>query len=179
MDAVFAILVLGAVIFFGAVISAGNEHQRKALEGIREQAAQWAMQDLRLKREKLVRELKVEDPVAWLNQVVAKVYGENLDLTVAEVFDNPKALVCTAKDSRKVVFSPASPDDIRRLTAKQMGKLSRVTNFHPLLKFSRKVEYLKLSILNAGVLFDLELPVVWKLVTGQDELDTDSLWLYI
>lgn len=179
MDAVFAILVLGAVIFFGALISASNECQRKALDGIREQAAQWAMQDLRLKREKLAREVKVDDPVAWLNQVVAKVYGENLDLTVTEVFDNPQALICTAKDGRKVVLAPLSPDDIRRLTAKKTGKLSRVTNFHPLLKFSRKVEYLKLSILNAGVLFDLELPIVWKLVTRQDELETDSLWMYI
>jgi hypothetical protein len=57
MDAVFAILVLDAMIFFGALISTGNERQRKALEGIREQAAQWAMQDLRLKRENLAREL--------------------------------------------------------------------------------------------------------------------------
>lgn len=179
MDAVFAILVLGAMIFFGALISVGNERQRKALEGIREQASQWAIQDLRLKREKLAREVQVDDPVAWLNQVVAKVYGENLDLTVAEVFDNPQALVCTAKDGRKVVFSPASPDDIRRLTAKQKNRLSRIANFHPLLKFPRKMDYLKLSILNAGLLFDLELPMVWKLVTGQDELETDSLWLYI
>ena len=55
MDAVLAIFVLGAVIFFGALISAGNERQRKALDGIREQTALWAMQDLRLKREKLAR----------------------------------------------------------------------------------------------------------------------------
>jgi hypothetical protein len=170
---------LGAVIFFGALISAGNERQRKALEGIREQTAQWAMQDLRLKREKLAHEVKVDDPIAWLNQVVAKVYGENLSLTETEFFEKPYALVCTAKDGRKVILSPASPDDIRRLTAKRKDRLSRIANFHPLLKFPRKVEYLKLSILNAGVLFDLELPKVWKLVTGQDELKTDSLWMYI
>src|SRR6185369_16991945 len=102
MDAVLAILVLGAVIFFGAMISAGNERQRKALDGIREQAALWAMQDLRLKREKLARDAKVNDPVAWLNQVVAKVYGESLDLAVTEFFENPQALVCTGKDGRRV-----------------------------------------------------------------------------
>ena len=32
-------LILGAVIFFGALISAGNERQHKALDGIQEQAA--------------------------------------------------------------------------------------------------------------------------------------------
>jgi hypothetical protein len=98
MDAEFEILGLAAVIFFGVLISTGNERQRRALDGIREQAALWATQDLRLKREKLARDVKVDDPVAWLNQAVAMVYGKSLDLTVTEVFENPQALVCTAKD---------------------------------------------------------------------------------
>ena len=50
IDTIFAILVLGAVIFFGALLSIGNERQRKAIDGIREQASYWAEQDLRLKR---------------------------------------------------------------------------------------------------------------------------------
>lgn len=179
MDVVLAILVLGAVIFFGALISAGNERQRKALEGIREQTAQWAMQDLRLKREKLAREVKVDDPVAWLNQVVAKAYGENLGLTATEFIENPHTLVCTAKDGRAVLLSTASPDDIHKTNMKRQGRLSRVPNFHPLLKLPRNAECIKLSILNAGVLFDLELQQMWKLVSGQDELKTDILWMYI
>jgi len=168
MDAVFAILVLGAVIFFGALISAGNERQRKALEGIREQAAQWAIQDLRLKREKLARDVKVDDPVAWLNQVVAKVYGENMDLTVTEVFDNPQALVCTAKDGRKVVFSPATPNDIHRMKRERTNRLSRINdNTHPLFMLSRRVEYIEITVLNGGTMFDLELLIAWKLLTGK------------
>jgi hypothetical protein len=112
MGTIFAILVLGAVIFFGALISAGNERQRKAIDGIREQAAQWSMQDLRLKREHLARDVKVnDDPVAWLNRVVAKVVGEDLRLTVIDLYDKPQALVCAVKDGRKVVLSPLSPMD--------------------------------------------------------------------
>ena len=38
------------MVFFGALISVGNERQRKAIDGIREQASFWAEQDLRLKR---------------------------------------------------------------------------------------------------------------------------------
>jgi len=53
------------------------------------------MQDLRLKREKLARDVKVDNPVAWLNQVVAKVYRESLDLTVTEFFEKtPGAGLC-------------------------------------------------------------------------------------
>ena len=36
----------------------------------------------------------MDDPVKWLNMVVAKACGELLDLTVTEVFDAPQALVC-------------------------------------------------------------------------------------
>jgi hypothetical protein len=179
MDAVFAILVLGAMIFFGALISAGNERQRKALEGIREQTAQWAMQDLRLKREKLAREIKMDDPVVWLNHVVAKVYGENLDLTVTEVFDNPQALVCTAKDGRKVVFSPASPDEIRYLISKRKSRLSQSGNIHPCLNLPRSVQRIEISILNSSILFDLELPLAWKLLSGDTAKTTDRIWMYM
>lgn len=178
MDVVLAILVLGAVIFFGALISAGNERQRKALDGIREQTALWAMQDLRLKREKLARDVKVDDPVAWLNRVVAKVYGESLELTVTEVFDSPQALACSAKDGRKVVLSPVSPDDIRRLKREHKSKLSRVGNTHPLLALPRGVEQMEISILNGGILFDLELSVVLRMLARKDTSQANRLWIY-
>lgn len=177
MDAVFAILVLGAVIFFGALISAGNERQRKALEGIREQAAQWAMQDLRLKREKLAHEVKVDDPLAWLNQVVAKVYGENLELAVTEVFDNHQVLVCMAKDGRKVIFTPSSPNDVRILKRTQKNKLSRLGGVHPLVGLSAS-NAMEFSILNSGICFDLELPLAWERIIGQ-KLNSDRLWMYL
>lgn len=178
MDAVFAILVLGAVIFFGALISAGNERQRKALEGIREQAAQWAMQDLRLKREKLALEVKVDDPVAWLNQVMAKVYGQDLGLTVTEVFDNPKALVCTSTDGYTVVFSPLSPSDIQKAKSRNVSKLTRLSNRHPLMNLASNTKNFQASILNCSVLFDLELSIVWMSLTNLNT-DSDKLWIYL
>lgn len=179
MDAIFAILVLGAVIFFGALISAGNERQRKAIDGIREQAAQWAIQDLRLKREHLARDVKVDDPVAWLNRVVAKVYGENLEMTVTEVFDTPQTLVCTAKDGRKVAFSPTSPDEICRIKQSRKSKLAKIGNTNPLLSLPHKAEIMELTMLNAGVVFDLEYPIAWKLLSGLDGNSAERLWGYL
>lgn len=179
MDFVLAVIVLGAVIFFGALISTGNERQRKALDGIREQAALWAIQDLRLKREKLSREVKVDDPLAWLNRVAASAYGEQLDLIVTGIFDNPPALVCATGDGRKVVFSPAAPDEIRRWMKGRRSKLLLNGIGHPLLTLSRRVEKQELSILNAGVFFDLEVPLAWKSLTGEDDGNEGCLWLYI
>lgn len=57
MEMILALVVVIAVIIFGALISMGNERQRRALDGIREQTALWASQDLRLKREKLASSL--------------------------------------------------------------------------------------------------------------------------
>lgn len=176
MDVILAILVLGAVIFFGALISAGNERQRKALDGIREQAALWAMQDLRLKREKLEQNVIVDDPVVWLNQVVAKVYGENLNLIISEILDEPQVLVCLGKGERKLLLSPTSPNDLRNLTKKHKSKLSSIGNANPLMSLPRSIEKIEISILNAGIFFDLELPIAWKLITGHETMG--NLWLY-
>ncbi len=51
MEIILAIVVAAAVIFFGALISMGNERQRRAIDGLREQVVLWAVQDLKIKRE--------------------------------------------------------------------------------------------------------------------------------
>ena len=60
MEIILAIVVGVAVIIFGALISMGNERQRKAIDSLREQVVLWAMQDLRIKREGLARDVHVE-----------------------------------------------------------------------------------------------------------------------
>ncbi len=41
-DFIFATLIIAAVMFLGLLISAGNERQRRAIDGIREQDIQRA-----------------------------------------------------------------------------------------------------------------------------------------
>lgn len=55
-DFVSLFLVIAAVLFFGALISLGNERQRQATDALRERATRWAEQDLRLKRARAMRE---------------------------------------------------------------------------------------------------------------------------
>ncbi len=180
MDAVLAILVLGAVIFFGALISIGNERQTKALDGIREQAALWAIQDLHIKREHLAREVRVDDPLGWLNRVAFKVSNRDLGLQIAETFDEPRALVCTAGDgSGRVVFTPVSPDEIRRLKKEKHSRLSQVAAQSPLLLLPRKTTAYEISALNGGMVFDLELPLAWNGLTGQRVDQMERVWMYM
>lgn len=179
MDTIFAILVLAAIIMLGALISMGNERQRRAIDGIREQTARWAEQDLRMKREKLARDVRMDDPVKWLNRAVQAVYGENLNLVVTDFSAEPEVMICHSQDNgQRVALASQSPDDLKRMTKARKSKLARLGNQHPLLPYPRGLEARELSILNAGLLFDLEANEAWQKLGGST-LPGDRLWMYV
>jgi hypothetical protein len=179
MEIVLAIVVVIAVILFGALISMGNERQRKAIDDLREQTVLWAIQDLRLKRERLAREVRVDDPLGWLNQVATKVCGYNLNLQFIEAFETPQALICSTGEGGKVVFSQLSPGEIRQLKRDKRSRLSQYSDRHPLLSLPRSVAAQEISVLNNNIIFDLELPLAWKGLTGQGAEQMDRMWMYV
>ena len=180
MEIVLAIVVVAAVIFFGALISTGNERQRKAIDDLREQTALWAMQDLRIKREKLARDVQVINPMEWLSKSIARASGLSLDLQSMEFFDNPQALVCASTDrATKVVFSPVSPREIRQMNRNKHSRLSQYSDRNPLQSVPRRAETFELSVLNSGILFDLELPLAWKSLTNYEIGKVERLWVYM
>lgn len=178
MEIILAIVVATAVIFFGALISMGNEQQRKAIDDLREQVVLWAMQDLRIKRENLSRDVRVDDPLMWLDKIITKILKDDPNLRIADVFENPQVLVCTTADNRKIFFSPLSPTEIQRTKHNQRAKLSQFANRNPLIYIPKRITTYQLSNLNSGILFDLELKLAWKKLMDQDS-EIDSLWMYI
>lgn len=179
MEIVLAIVVVSAVIFFGALLSLGNERQRRAIDELREQVVLWALQDLRIKREHLAREVRVEDPLGWFNRLATKVYGAGMYLRLVESFDDPQAVVCISGADQRVIFSPLSPADLRALQRMRKGKLSQYANGNPLLSLPRNVVGHEFSSLNGGLLFDLELPLAWKGLTGREGIQLERLWMYV
>ena len=63
-DLLLAVVVVGAVIAFGALISVGNERQRSAIDTLHQAYKQWAVQDLRLKRGTVSAQTRIEDLTA-------------------------------------------------------------------------------------------------------------------
>jgi len=180
MEIILAIVVASAVIFFGALISMGNERQRRAIDGLKEQVMLWAVQDLKIKREALAHDVKIVDPLAWFNRLATKILGYDLHLQFVEAFDDPQVLVCISDNmTTKVIFTTLSPRRIRQLKHAGRNKLSRFAERNPLWSFPRNVIAHEFSLLNCGLLFDIELPVTWKLLTGQDLIKGDRLWIYI
>jgi hypothetical protein len=179
MEIILAIVVASAVIFFGALISMGNERQRKAIDNLREQVILWAVQDLKIKREHLARTVQVPDPLVWLNKTASKVCGYDLKLQILEKFDEPQSLVCTSGDGNaRVVFSPLSPTEIRRLKRGKQNQLTQFVGHNPLFFLPRGVNVHELSLLNGGHFFDLELSLVWKELTGQRLDHINRLWMF-
>ncbi len=180
MEILLAIVVASAVIFFGALISMGNERQRRAIDGLREQVVLWAVQDLKIKREHLAYEVQVEDPLGWLNKTVTKVCGYYMNLQVVEALDEPQALIClTGEDNSRIFFSPLSPDDIRQIRQNKRSRLVRYASQNPLLSLPRNTISQELSSLNCGITFDLELALAWNGLTGKASERFDSLWMYM
>ncbi len=179
MEIILAIVVASAVIFFGALISMGNERQRKAIDNLREQVVLWAVKDLQIKREKLAREVRVDDPLNWFSNVVAKTCNFDGTLQVLEVFDGPRAMVCAYPDiDKNIILTPFSPDMVRRVAREKNSRISKFADRNPLLNLPRNVSIKEISVLNGGYLFDLELPLAWKGLTGQDVPQMDRIWVY-
>lgn len=180
MEILLAMVVAAAVIFFGALISMGNERQRRAIDMLREQVVLWAVQDLKIKREHLARTVQVPDPLAWLNRIASKVCGYDLNLQVLETFEEVQSLVCTSGgDNVKVIFSPFSPVEIRQIKRRKQNRLHQIIEQNPILHLPKGVSVLELSVLNSGVFFDMELALVWKSLTNYSIKNADRIWVYL
>lgn len=180
MEIILAIVVATAVIFFGALISMGNERQRRAIDVLREQVVLWAVHDLKIKREHLARDVRVDNPLGWLNKVTFKVCNCEMDLQVVEVIENPRVLICTTGNgAEKVVFTPLAPNEIHALKRSKRNRLAQYAERNPLLSLPRNVTAYECSVLNNGILFDLELPLAWKGLTGKPVDDMGRLWIYM
>jgi hypothetical protein len=178
MEIMFAIAVAAAVIFFGALLSMGNERQRRAIDQLREQVVSWAVQDLRIKREMLAQEMDMQDPLGWFDRIASKISGRQMRLRLVEALDEWEMLVFKSEDGEQdVVFSRISPGDLRRMLRERKGRLSGLEN-NPLSALPRHVASREITLLNGGVFFDLELPLAWKALTGASPGNMERIWMY-
>ncbi len=76
-DVLLAVVVVGAVVAFGALISVGNERQRRAIEALHQAYKQWAVQDLRLKRGTVSTQTRIEDPTVWLTKLKLGIWSSD------------------------------------------------------------------------------------------------------
>jgi len=179
MEIVLGTTVLFALLFLGALLSVGNQRQRKAIDGIREQAEAWAEQDIRIKREKLARQIAVNEPLPWLEKTAAAALGSAPKLVTATPWqkDGLSAVIGLCQDGRRLVFTPIPRE--RLLAALKLKSKGALAGMNGTLlgdnpKNARRVE---LSVVTSGMFFDIEAGQVWQMLTGE-ALPVQRLTMY-
>ena len=179
MELFLAVTVLFAILLLGALISAGNERQRQAIDGLREQAERWAEQDIRIKREKLARQITVGEPLAWLEKVAADSLGSAPKLVTVTPWqkDGLNALVGLCQDGRRLVFTPIPRERLlKALKVKGKGALAGM-NSTLLGDNPKRAPWFDLSVVTSGMFFDIEAAQTWQALTGEP-LTTGRLTMY-
>ena len=106
-----AVVVVGAVIAFGALISVGNERQRRAIDALHQAYKQWAIQDLRIKRGMVGSQTQIEDVAAWLTKAISLGLGQQTDVMDYQFHDIPMATIelHPVEFGKTVICTLASP----------------------------------------------------------------------
>src|SRR5687768_4046949 len=124
-DLLLAIVVVGAVIAFGALISVGNERQRRAIDALHQAYKQWAVQDLRLKRGTVSTQIRIEDLTAWLTKATSLAFGHKTVVMDYQLHNTPVTTVefHDAEVGATVICTLESPEALMPILKKKRSVL--------------------------------------------------------
>ena len=179
-DWFLAVVVVGAIISFGALISVGNERQRRAIDALHQAYKQWAVQDLRLKRGTVSARTQIEDLTVWLTKATSLAFGRKTIVMDYQLHNTPVMTVAfhDGEVGNTVICTLESPQVLGTILQKKRSVLRGELRSNPIFRLGKKTPAVELSMLNAGAMFDIELPVAWNTLTGQ-VTESDTLWAYI
>jgi hypothetical protein len=179
LDFVYVLTVLAAVMLFGALISIGNERQRKAIDGLRAQAVRWAEADLRLKRARAMRDVQVPDPRLWLEGVASHLLGVSAQIVQLTPWaeNGLNAILAPCADGRSLVLTPSLPSAFVKASRARGSRRLRKAEVGILGDHPGRVPVHKMNILTCGTFFDLEAKLAWLQVTGSP-LEAERLYLF-
>jgi hypothetical protein len=183
LDTVIAIVVLLAVLLFGALMVAGNERQRKAIDGLNISYSRWAEHDLMLKRAAAAKTVRVEDPKAWLDNLATNIFGLPPKISSLSPWGagEAKAMLAICLDGRKLVVTPILPASFRKMlkSRKQKGAAAAIsrTTVGILGNYPGKVPCKELNIISAGTFFDIEAGQAWEKLFNE-KLAVDRLYMF-
>jgi hypothetical protein len=183
IDTILAIVVLLAVLLFGALMVAGNERQRRAIDGLNTSYTRWAEHDLSLKRDAALKAVQVEDPKAWLDNIGVQVFGLSPKITSLTAWEagEAKAMLAICPEGRNLVVTPILPSAFRKLITvrKRNGASAAISRTTVGILGNRpgKVPCHELNIISAGTFFDVEARQAWEKLFNE-KLSVDRLYMF-
>jgi hypothetical protein len=183
IDTVLAVVVLFAVLLFGALLVAGNERQRKAIDALNTSYTRWAEHDLVLKRATAAKTVQVQDPKTWLEQVATQVFGVAPKIASLQTWQGnaTKAMLAICSDGCSLVVTPLPPATFRKTIALRPHKGAAAavarTTVGPLGTHPGKAPCYELNIISAGTFFDVEARQAWEKLFNEN-LAVDRLYMF-
>ncbi len=185
LDILLAVIVIATIVVFGTMLVLGNERQRRAIQAVADHAGRWAEQDLQLKRARASREVRVEDPCAWLDGIATQVFGITPGLTQLTPWNGAEdavAMVGICHDGRKLVVTPIPPERFVRAVGsrKVRGRAASAvaaTEASLLGDRPRSVPVYELTVVTTEPFFDIEAGQVWDKIFSR-KLGVDRLFLF-
>ena len=180
MDYILLIAVLASMIVLGLVISVGNERQRKAIEEVRKEIEDWATQFVYIKRQEMQSSIQIDQPDQWFERILSRLLGQHIRIEALDRYQQDQILAVTldASGGARFLLTPVSPKEFIQAVApkKKNGKLAGY-QVNILGNNPQKVPVYTLSVLNQGMLFDLEAQKVWKTLFDT-EFEFDKLYVF-
>lgn len=183
IDTLLAVVVLFAVLLFGALLVAGNERQRKAIDALNNSYTRWAEHDLVLKRSTAAKTVQVQDPQSWLEQVATQVLGVSPKIASLQGWqgNTTKAILAECTDGASLLVTPIPPASFRKMIHGHGHKGAAAaitrTTLGPLGSHPGRVPCHELNIISAGTFFDVEAGQVWEKLF-KEKLAVDRLYLF-
>lgn len=178
-DYLLVVAVVAAVVVFGALISVGNERQRKAIDKLHTAYKQWAQHDLRIKRGVASANIEVNDTTAWLSKAASLAFGRKVTVRDFQIHNEPVKTIefQDGETGETVVCALEAPSVLKEIMKQKSKAFKGELKTNPVFWVGKKTQHVEFSMLTAGSMFDLELPVVWERLFG-DATETDILWGY-
>jgi hypothetical protein len=150
-DLFLAVTVVAAIIAFGALISVGNERQRRAIDTLHQAYKQWAVQDLRLKRGVASTQTRIEDLTAWLTKTTSLSFGRKTIVMGYQIHNSPVNTLefHDAEAGKTIICTLESPEVLKTILKKKHPVLRGELRSNPIFRVSKKTLAVELSILNA------------------------------
>jgi len=165
-DLLFLSVIIILLMALGALIALGNERVRRATLELRSVARDYALADLRMRREAMSRAIQYDDKdkaVAAISQILLDVIGEKRELAeVSLVPGQVVAVSCLELSGREAVLTPSRDAYLEAYA----GKRDMVTQEYPV------------NGLNSGEFVTEELAAVARFL-GAQALPRTEEWIML
>lgn len=155
-DLVLALLLIAGFALLGALITLGNARQARAIREVGEVLHGWAIRHIQLSRAVAASAIRIEDPIAWLQEALARFpLPEGLARELALERHGHGWVLLRSRSGKLLLIRP-------EIDPTPLERGSRFTS--PVLPPGslRKARVLELSPVTAWPTFDLELSQAWR-----------------